>query len=261
MQQLESKINQLLNSTQDKTSVLIQFINESEPLFDKDSAIQSVSASTIKVPIMFTAFHEVMLKNMTLDQMIPVLKEDILDDSKVFEYGPKSYSLEELVSWMIISSDNTATNVLIRTLGMDKINKYITETLQLNSTRLERIMLDFEAIKQGRNNYTSQQDQYKMYRMLFNHEILNDELCEKALEILSNQRDKALVMRYIPFKTEFAHKTGGLDYLSHDCGIMKIGNQNIYIGVSIWDSSDIEGNGQLAGQIGRLIYDTLKKGM
>ena len=252
-------ITKLLNSSKDKTSILIQFIHEKEPVFEKDSDVQLISASTIKVPIMCAALHQVMNQKLSLNQIIPIFKEDILSDTQVFEDSKQHYTLEELISWMIISSDNTATNILIRTLGIDYINQYCTEILMTKKTKLERIMLDFEAVKHGKNNYTSQKDQLSIYTKLYHHQILNDELCEKALEILSNQREQNHIMRYIPFKTEFMHKTGNLDYLSHDCGIMMINKKPVYIGVSIWDSSDIDGNQQLLGKIGRLVYDTLKK--
>lgn len=259
MKQLISQINQLLNSTNDKTAVLIQELNKNTPLYEKDSDVQMVSASTIKVPIMCCALHEVLLGNMTLNQMISVEKEDILSDTEVFEHGADQYSLEELIGWMIISSDNTATNVLIRVLSMEKINTYIQDVLCLNKTKVERIMLDFEAVKNGKNNYTSHQDQMSIYTKLFNHDILNDELCEKALDILYNQRAKDLIMRYIPYRTPFAHKTGGLDYLVHDCGVMTINGLRFYFGVSAWDCENIDGNRALVGKIGRLIYNYYAK--
>ena len=78
MKQLISQITQILNETQDKTSVLIHVLSQDTPVFEKDSGIQMVSASTIKVPIMCCALEEVLQGNMTLDQMIQVEKEDIL---------------------------------------------------------------------------------------------------------------------------------------------------------------------------------------
>ncbi|MBR5207867.1 MAG: serine hydrolase, partial [Erysipelotrichaceae bacterium] len=76
MKQLISQINQILSETQDKTSVLIHILNQDTPVFEKDSDLQMVSASTIKVPIMCCALEEVHQGNMKLDQMIQVEKED-----------------------------------------------------------------------------------------------------------------------------------------------------------------------------------------
>ena len=54
---------------------------------------------------------------------------------------------------MIISSDNTACNVLIDILGMDNINSTI-KSLNMNNTILERKMMDYKSIEAGKNNYT-----------------------------------------------------------------------------------------------------------
>ena len=259
MKQFQQKIQAYLDDTTDKTAILIQPLNSTVPLYEKDSHVQMVSASTIKVPIMCCALHEVLHHKLALDQMIYVSQQDILSDSQVFEDGPTHMSLLDLIYWMIITSDNTATNVLIKTLGMNTINEYIQTELKVNSTKVERIMLDYEAVKQGKNNYTSQQDQMMIYTKLFNQEILNKELCDLALEILYAQRCQDLIMRYIPYPVPYAHKTGELDYLIHDCGVMTINQQLYYIGFSAYECKDINGNTKLAGTIGKLIYDALKE--
>ena len=48
--------------------------------------------------------------------------------------------------WMITKSCNSSTNILIKYLGVDKINKYCKE-IGLNATKLERYMIDENAIK------------------------------------------------------------------------------------------------------------------
>lgn len=81
---------------------------------EKYSTEKLVSASTIKLPIMLAIFEEVKNKNINLNDTILVTKNDILDDTEIFENGEKYYSINELINWMIIESDNTATNVLLK---------------------------------------------------------------------------------------------------------------------------------------------------
>lgn len=52
--------------------------------------------------------------------------------------------------WMITKSCNSSTNILIKYLGFDKINKYCIE-IGLNATKLERYMLGENAIKNKKN--------------------------------------------------------------------------------------------------------------
>ena len=61
-------------------------------------------------------------------------------------------------------------------------------------------------------------------------------------------------MRYIFEPVKYAHKTGSLDYLSHDVGVMNIKDKLFYIGISVWNSSDKDGDKKLIGNIGKIIY-------
>ena len=87
--------------------------------------------------------------------------------------------------------------------------------------------------------------------------ILNEELCDIAINILYNQRCQDQITRYIFEPIKFAHKTGALDYLNHDVGVMNINNKMFYIGVSVYNSNNKKGNRKLIGNIGMKIYDYL----
>lgn len=258
MKSLNEKINQIIIESNEDVSLL--FTNLKGDIFcecKKDE--QVVSASTIKTPIMLAVLEEVRKGNVKLDDMIYVDEHVLLDDSKVFEDGPRLASLYELLVWMIILSDNTSTNVIINYFGMDRINRYIQNVLELKSTSVQRIMLDFKAIEEGKNNYISMNDMLVMYQKLMNHEILNDELCEVALEILCRQRWQDDIMRYIYEPVTFAHKTGSLDYRNLDVGVMMVNNEKYFIGISV-KSVNIDGNQQLIGKLGRMIYDAIIQG-
>ena len=253
------KIRRIINNSKEQLCILVHDMKETITLYNYNENKQVVSASTIKVPIMLYGLSEVMNGNITLDTELYVSKEVILDDSEVFEHGPRNATLYELMMWMIVKSDNTSTNVLINYFTMDKINKYCETVLETKSTSVQRIMLDFDAIAQGKNNYTSQEDLCKMFIKLYNKEILNEELREVAMKILLNQRWQNQIMRYIYEPTLYAHKTGGLDYLHHDAGIMYIHNKWYYVGASVKSENDINGNYPLIGKIGKVIYDELKE--
>ena len=66
-------------------------------------------------------------------------------------------------------------------------------------------------------------------------------------------------MRYIFEPVKYAHKTGSLDYLSHDVGVMNIKDKLFYIGISVWNSTDKDGDKKLIGNIGKIIYYYLNK--
>ena len=255
---MKNKLNEIINQSNEQLCILVHDMKENKTLYQHNQNVQVVSASTIKVPIMLYALNEVMNNKCSLNTKLFVSKEIILEDSEVFEQGPRQVSLYELLMWMIIKSDNTSTNVLINYFTMNKINEYCETVLETKSTSVQRIMLDFDAITQGKNNYTSQEDLCKMFIKLYNKEILDEQLCEVAMSILLNQRCQDQIVRYIYDPVQYAHKTGDLDYLHHDAGIMHINNKWYYIGCSVKSNTNMNGNYPLIGKIGRIIYDEIK---
>ena len=257
MKNLSKEIEKLVECSNENTSILIKELNSDCDIYNFNSTEKLVSASIIKVPIMLAIFNEVKNGKANLNDMIFVTQNDILYDTEIFENGEKKYSINELINWMIIESDNTATNVLLKHFGMENVNNYIANVLKVKSTYLQRYMLDKKAIESGLNNYTSQKDMLDIFTLLFNKEILNEELCDIAINILYNQRCQDQIMRYIFEPIKFAHKTGALDYLNHDVGVMNINNKMFYIGVSVYNSNNKKGNRKLIGNIGKKIYDYL----
>lgn len=252
LQQVIQQLEQEMAQTTSQVSVLWQPLG-GQPVFAHNANRQMVSASIIKVPILIAALQQVQQGKATMNTQLEVGEGDILQDSVAFETGPRPATLEELLNWMIITSDNTSTNVLIKWLGMQTIN-LCCEELGLTQTRLERYMLDFDAAKNGRNNYTSAADMYRLYAALFAGTILTPALCSVARKILEKQRHNILFKRYLWQDVPLAHKTGGLDNLSHDAGVFSLNGQQWFLGVFVQDAPRLEGDPELAGRIASLIY-------
>ncbi len=128
---------------------------EEEVAIDPDRRV--VSASTIKVPVLGCLLDTLGENGTPLEAMHPVTAADILDDTLVFDTGAREASWYEIAWWMIVNSDNTAANVLMKALTFSRINDWC-QRRGLRSTRAERMMLDYDAIREGRNNYISPSD-------------------------------------------------------------------------------------------------------
>ena len=195
--------------------------------------------------------------SLRMDEAIDVL--NILDDTQVFEYGPRKASLRELAVWMIVLSDNTSTNALIDALGFRAVNEYAA-SLGLRKTALRRKMLDFASREAGIDNVTSASDMFLLFKHLF-REGARD--FSEAIEILRRQRSHDKLTRYIWEDVSIAHKTGGLDYLSHDAGVFSFKAKDykeeniidVFAGVFLWNTKDSKGDDRLIGRIGRLIFE------
>ena len=258
-QALDTYLKQEIAAFPCKTAVLAAEVESGKVLWALNPDTQVVSASTIKVPVLLAALEEVRQGRLSLGQTLDLPADMLLEDSQVFEYGPTSRSLWELLYWMIVESDNTATNRVLDTVGFQAVNDYAARVLGLKDTVCQRKMLDWAAIQAGRNNFTSLSDQYRMYRLLCRGELLDGYLTAVAMDFLRRQRSMDCILRYIPQRVDFAHKTGGLDHLCHDAGVFLQEDGGWFLGIFSWDGPSMDGEkGQkmYLGRLAKAIYDT-----
>src|SRR5690606_34603088 len=122
------------------------------------------SASIIKVPILIAILAHLQKTNGNLNRIYEI--SHMVDFSVLTEQRQTQATLHELLLWMIITSDNTATNVCIDLLGMDAFNDYFKE-IGLHNTRVQRKMMDFERQKMGFDNETTAQDMQHLFGQIY----------------------------------------------------------------------------------------------
>ena len=237
--------------------VLVKDLKEDKVIFKYNEDKKYVSASIIKVPIMIEALSRVDLGEINLDDKFNIGDDNKVDFSVITEQDLKECTFEELIEWMIISSDNTATNVLIDILGLENINDRIKK-LNMKNTLLERKMMDFKAIEYGRNNYTSLNDMLIAMEGLYRGVLISSEMSLKAIDILKNQRDNFMLKRYIRDNVTLANKTGELDKLNNDVGIFYTKNHNYFIGIFVHDVKKNKDAYEIIGKISKEVYDYYK---
>lgn len=157
------------------------------------------SASVIKVFIMEYVFEEVSKGELSLSDSI------------------NGQNLETLVNNMITYSDNSATNAIIDYFGMEKLNAFF-EGMGYADTRLERRMLDTEARSAGKENYTSVNDVMNFLCKLYSGK--DSQPCNKMLEIMKKQQIRTKIPKKFEPGTVIANKTGELDNVENDIGII-----------------------------------------
>lgn len=234
-----------------QASVFVKEITTSEILAEIAIDKPMVSASIIKIPIMVYGLTQVAQNKMSLTEMFLVKQSDILPDTKVFEYGEKEYTLRELLSWMMVSSDNTATNVVIDLFGLDNLNSFFLAA-GLRQTKLRRKMLDSEALAKGIQNETSAKDMFRLTSLLYGQKILTPALCEFGMDLLYYQRDKSGVLRYLPTQ-KAAHKTGELYKVRNDVGFLFLDGGRVRFFAIFLQGEEDKKTARLMGRIGEII--------
>jgi beta-lactamase class A len=155
---------------------------------------------------------------------------------------------------MIVQSDNTATNILIDIAGIAAINQLLS-TMNLKNTLLKRKMMDATARSAGIENLTTAQDMARIMELLYRGEVLDQEISAYIIDIMKKQLDSSMMRLHIPDQTVVAHKTGELDYLSHDAGIVFHEKGDYIFVVLIWDAITNNYARQAIGQISKIVYD------
>ncbi|MDR1532417.1 MAG: class A beta-lactamase-related serine hydrolase [Clostridiales bacterium] len=251
---MNKEILSLIAAESGEAGVLCQRIGDKAPFVSVAAGRRFTSASVIKAAVLLTLLEYARLGRLSLEDTLQVRQADILPDSVPFEHGPRAAALRELAVWMITVSDNTATNVLIDALGMDAVNGYCAK-LGMRQTALRRKMLDFEARAAGRDNTTSPEDMFLLFERLFAGDILTPRLRGEAIDILRRVRDGEKFRRYIWESIPIAHKTGGLEGVSHDAGVFSFEAGDVYVGVFVEHSGAAEGSPRLIGRVARMVCD------
>lgn len=249
-------INEIENSQLD-LSLVIKDLTQNKWLLKYNEREIYPSASLIKVPIMVEALYQVEKGYYSLDEKIKISPEDRIKYSIVSDLTIDEYPFIDLISLMIIVSDNTATNVLIDLLGLNNINERLRD-LNCKDTILQRKMLDFEKAKKGMDNLTSPMDMAWIFEAIYKKSILKPKSCELMIDILTKQKYRDKLGRYLSEDIPIAHKTGSLTAINHDIGIFFLDKVHYLIGIFTKNDKDNIGN-QTIGRISKLVYDSFIK--
>jgi beta-lactamase class A len=179
----------------------------------------------------------------------------------------------DLLTLMIIISDNTATDMVIHRLGIERINQTLRE-LGLEQTHLPlTIRKIFESMlpsadptqdlyalaaretkDQDKDAATSEQplaystgpendvstprEMNRLLSLIFHGRVVDRAACDQMLEILLKQQLNDRLPRFLPPGTRCAHKTGTLGGFRNDSGIIYVDDAS-HVAVTIFTEWDM----------------------
>jgi len=209
-------------------------------------------ASLLKVPILVAGLKRAQADSQFLSS---VHKHNIKYDS-IFNQNVghekrivvgSSYTVEQLLEYMILYSDNEAKEALIDIIGNDFIIDVIHD-MGINLS-IKNIAEDFISVKE----YAS------IFRILFNASYLNKEMSEKALEMLSRTNFTKGIPGKLPKDILVSHKFGERGFQDsskkqlHDCGIVYI-NNNPYLICIMTKGDDFDTLINVIADISEIVY-------
>ena len=215
------------------------------------------TASTIKLPIMVEAYFQVAEGKLAWTDELMLTRQNKQGGSGVLgEFSDNAkIDLRTAKNLMIVVSDNTATNLILDRVTADAVNARM-EKLGLAATRsLRKIGGGGEAriANDGINRLfgigvSSPRDMVKLLEMLERGEVLSKEASKDMIDTLRRQQFTDGVGRNALDTTPVASKSGALDRLRSDVGIIYTRRGRIAMAITVDDmpvvhySMDNEGN-------------------
>jgi beta-lactamase class A len=190
------------------------------------------AASTIKVPLLILALEWAQLGRLCLEDRVTLGASDRVPGAGVLhELGPGlALSWLDVLTLMIIVSDNTATNLVIEVLGVETVNAWLDARGWSQTRLIGKLQLPPDqrnaAQRRGERNRTSALDQTDLLGRLVRGELLDAAHTTLALDILERQQLRDVIGRGLPRSQDgqpryrLASKSGELDGVHHDVGVL-----------------------------------------
>jgi beta-lactamase class A len=207
---------------------------------DPDVVVQT--ASVIKLTILFEAMEQVKAGKAKWDEKIVLAQGEGVGGSGILHFfdTPLSLTLKDVLTMMVIVSDNTATNLAIERLGIDAVNGRIA-WMGLKDTHLYKRIgkpatgpMPEDQPKYGLGKTTAR-EMARVMEKIGRCELAgpgepagpdDGAICGVAMEMLRNQFYRETIPRYLEKldATEkgsgIASKTGSLDAVRADVAIV-----------------------------------------
>ncbi len=200
------------------------------------------TASTIKLPIMVEVFAQVAEGKLQWEEKF-TLKNKVSGSGVLSEFTEGTeLDLRTLVNLMIVVSDNTATNMILDRIGTDAVNNRMEELGFRYIRALRKIGGGGEAKIINENNnrlfgigVSTMREMGLLIEKIEKGEIISQKACSEMLAILRRQQYTDGIGRGLLDTTPIASKSGALDRLRSDVGIIYTRRGRIVIAITIDD--------------------------
>jgi len=215
------------------------------------------TASVFKIPVIVEFFRQIDNSRIKIEDQILLREKDKVPGSGILkelsEGMPISY--KDLLSLMMIVSDNTATDIIVKKVGFENVNNTMRE-LGLNNIRVTKycrqILFDLVglnnleqdemtinvfneatvnrdytgswSLKTEDNNVSTPKEMTRLLELITEGKAVSEKSCQKILEIMAKcQTGPYRIPKYLPSKEVILQrKTGSLPGIRNDVGIITI---------------------------------------
>jgi beta-lactamase class A len=265
---LEARLAPLAKEHKGKVAIAVKHLETGQSYYlNADEPMPT--ASLIKLPVMIEVYQQAAEGKVKLSDMVTLHDADKVGGSGIltehFSDGA-TFSLRDAVRLMIVFSDNTATNLVLDHIGIASTAKrmeawgFPNTKVHHKSFRGDTTSVFPERSKRFGLGSTTAREMIGLLEKLHQGKLVSLEACQAMLEHLKKCEDKDKFPKLLPAKTVVAHKTGSLESVRTDAGIIYAPGGPVVVCVLSADNEDHRWEPDNAGnvlcaRVAREVYD------
>lgn len=206
------------------------------------------AASLYKLAVLWQAYEERERGRLSFDERIAI--EPAAAGSDVPEVRRRlgtRPTVGRALREMIVVSSNAAGVTFLRRFGRARIERLLRQH-GLANTSLSSMRL-----------LTTPQDVARLLELLATGRAVSPRASAEMLSILEHQRIRDRLPRYLPKGVRIAHKTGEIDYPSHDAGIVYTRSGPVAIVAMTETPKNPAHATEAIAELGRIVYDYFER--
>ena len=247
LSRLQAGIERITKSINADWGIYIKCLETGEEVaIDADHQMDTMSV--IKIPLMVEAFRQIEAGKFSLDDKITLKESDRRPGTGIIRSLDASaiLTIKDLLTLMIIVSDNTATDLMYAKVGGVQAVNQLAQSYGLKNTRAVltgEAWFKAIAVAPSRDQFhrdgktpfglSSPRDIAKLLEMIERGQAVSKKSSDLMLQMLRGQVYSSRLPKYLT-GTGFRvpHKTGDfLPYVANDVGILESPNRNIVVSV------------------------------
>ena len=245
LQRLQASIEQTTRSINATWGIYMKSLESGEEIaIDADRQMETMS--TIKIPLMIECFEQIKAGKFKLSDKYTFVQADSQPGTGTIQrLDPGAVmTVKDLITMMIIVSDNTATEVLYRMVGGPDVVNTRMQAIGLQKTRAMNVPSKwFPALssaptteqfyRDGKNPFglSTPREMGRLLEMMERGALVDKESSDLMLRIMRGQLYRTRIPRYVGGYT-IPHKTGDfLPYVGDDVGMLEASGRTIVLSV------------------------------
>lgn len=242
---LKKIVEEALQGTKGTYGIVIKNLKTGEAYYKDDHRIFE-PGSLYKLWVMAQIYKKIQDGEITENE---ILTDSIEQLNKDFDIDPTS---AELTSGTVTLKVTDALHQMI-TISHNYAAYLLTKKVKLSSVANFLESQNLIESKLGNPPQTTAYDIALFFDKLYRGDLANEENTKSMLNLLKKQTLNSKLPKYLPQKIAIAHKTGEIDFLTHDAGIV-FSDKGDYIIVVLSESDSPVGAEDRIAQVSAAVY-------